>query len=173
MSATILILVSGYVIIALLLTIFCLQTRYHWGLKAVMIVVVSLFYSLNYFSMLGILGWPTEQELPDNFRLVAAQVIEANKLTGTEGAVYIWATPFDKTLGLTTPRAYQIPYSETLHQQLSGAVEKQKQGITQIGRKKKAESAGLPSASTQKAKSVPNTLEIEFYNLPETNLPEK
>ena len=44
----------------------------------------------------GIIGWPTNEPLPDRFRLISAQIYEPNALINSEGAIYLWVADMDE-----------------------------------------------------------------------------
>ncbi|MBE0588786.1 MAG: hypothetical protein IH617_12170, partial [Hydrogenophaga sp.] len=55
-SSQLLLLVLVYALLAFLLLCLCLATRWHWGLKAAMVVLVSGFYVFGQQTLLGISG---------------------------------------------------------------------------------------------------------------------
>ena len=61
-----LILSISYVLIAALLLVFCFYTSFSKKLKLTSIFVVSLFYIFSWKGYIGVLGWPTPEELPDD-----------------------------------------------------------------------------------------------------------
>ena len=108
MTSIVIGLVISYIALAVLLLVMILYSRLHWGMKAAVVVLASVFYPVSYFSLLEILGWPTAQELPDRFRLVAAQVYEPDKQQETSGAIYVWVTDVSEKAGQVAPRAYVL-----------------------------------------------------------------
>jgi len=165
-------LVAAYVLVALLLLILNLYTRWSWRIKALLIVLVSAFYVVSYFSLPPLLGWPTDAELPKRFNLVAIFVQEPDKTTGAPGEIFLWAT--DMATGPTgaEPRAYRVPFSDALHARVVEAGNKMRKGLPQIGEvseKKKGPSARPTDESQGGMKSVA----IEFFDLPDPLFPEK
>ncbi len=71
MSSTIISIIVSYIVLGFLLLVFNLRTKFHWAIKALMIVSVTFFYIQTYHSFKEILGWPTKDTLPDRFRLVS------------------------------------------------------------------------------------------------------
>ena len=67
-------LVAAYVVVALLLLVLNLNTRWSWVVKASAIAVVSALYVVTYYSIPPLLGWPTDQALPKRFLLLAVDV---------------------------------------------------------------------------------------------------
>ena len=63
-AATILGLVSAYVVIAVLLLSLNLTSRWKWWVKASAIIVTGCFFVQAYIQTYAVLGWPTDTELP-------------------------------------------------------------------------------------------------------------
>lgn len=174
MTTEILALVASYVLLALLALVMILYSRLHWLLKAGVIVLVSAFYPISYFSLMALLGWPTEQHLPDRFRLVAAQVYEPDKQRGTRGAIYLWTANLSKNAGRVTPRAYELPYSMDLHTKVAEARKQLQKGVPQMGEVEKEDTTGVtPFNLTDISRTAPVSTDITFYALSDTVLPEK
>ena len=74
MNSEIFLIIICYVILGFLLVLFNLRTNFHWLIKSSMIVLTTFFYIVTYNSYKDLIGWPTNDSLPDRFRLVAAQV---------------------------------------------------------------------------------------------------
>lgn len=174
MTTVILGLVAGYVLLAVLLLIMLLYSRVHWAAKALVVVVVSAFYPVTYFSLMALLGWPTEQELPQRFRLVAAQVYEPDKTRGTGGRIYLWVASLADDAGRVTPRAFEIAYSDTLHNKITEANKSLHAGKPQMAEvEKQGNLADSPFRIFDFARTEPVAAEINFFELSETVLPEK
>jgi hypothetical protein len=172
-------LVISYIALAVLLLVMILYSRLHWGMKAAVVVLASVFYPVSYFSLLEILGWPTAQELPDRFRLVAAQVYEPDKQQETSGAIYVWVTDVSEKAGQVAPRAYVLTYNPTLHNKIEEATKSLRAGVPQLGELVKEEDKG--AAPGRVATDVTRTatpvtapkFDIVFTPLSTTALPEK
>ena len=164
-------LVASYVLLALLLLSLNLYSNWSWPVKAATIVITSIFYVIAYFSIPPLLGWPTEAELPDKFKLNAVYVEQPDKITDKDGAIYLWATRIDNLEASGEPRSYRLPYSDPLYEQVNEARTKMKKGIEQMGEVRKpgedAVKLDKPTRTTQI--SIP----IKFYDLPDPLFPEK
>ncbi len=115
MAATILGLVSAYVVVAVLLLSLNLTSRWKWWVKAVAIVVTGIFFIQAYIQTYGLLGWPTDTDLPRHFQVLWAKVEEPNKFTGGEGAIFLWVDELDEfNLPIGVPRAHKLPYTPGL-----------------------------------------------------------
>ena len=84
MSSEIILIITGYILIGFLLTLFNLRTNFHWILKSSMIVLTALFYIFTYNSFNNLLGWPSSEKLPERFRLISAQIYEPNAILNSE-----------------------------------------------------------------------------------------
>ena len=175
-------LIAGYVVLGALLLSVNLWARVRWWIKAAVTVVVTAFFFVSFVSIEALLGWPTDQELPDRFELVYAKIVEPNPESRNPGAIYVWAMalpgtgPVDeediytpgvidtRPLAGRVPRAYRLPYSRGMHKKVFDARMRVIEGVAQIGltaRKKRK-----PGETAQKS-------EFHFYARPDPILPPK
>ena len=173
MSVIIFGLVFCFLILAVLLLSLNLYTSFHWSIKATAVVVVSIFYILGYQSLMALLGWPTYQPLPEEFRFVGMQVYEPDKLTLSDGAIYLWVTSMSENVGQGVPRAYRIEYEESLHQKLIRARVKDKAGVPQMGKLVSPELGDQSLANLDLSRYAAQSVDIDFFDLPSLILPEK
>ena len=173
MSAEVFLIIICYVLIGFLLVFFNMRTTIHWALKGSMIVVVTGFYILTYNSFKNIIGWPTKENLPDRFRLVAAQIYEPNALINSEGAIYLWVTDMNNLAGLGVPRSFSIPYNKQMHEKISKASVNLKNGIPQMGESSEEEKTGLITSILKKERASSKSDMINFFDMPNQLLPEK
>ena len=171
-------LIVSYAILAVLLLAMVLYTPFHWAIKATVVVLVCLYLPVSYFSLVGILGWPTYGKLPDRFRLVGAEVYEPDKAQGTPGEIYLWVTALSERAGRTTPRAYKIPYSPVLHSKIAEAEKGLNSGVEQMGEVVGSEeeiAAGPPrvAADLSRTTELTKNLDLEFTPFATTILPTK
>ncbi|MBV1905870.1 MAG: hypothetical protein KUG75_07320 [Pseudomonadales bacterium] len=120
----IILLTLAYVAIAVLLLSLNLESLHSGRVKIFAIVVVSLFYFFSYYGWRSFSGLPSSESLPDNFRLVWLTVDEPDKITGSDGAVYIWLRELSANLQkpVGEPRAYRLSYSENLAEEVEAAI---------------------------------------------------
>ena len=163
-------IVAAYILIGLLLLSINLYSKWSWQVKATSIILTSAFYVITYFSFPPLLGWPTTQYPPEQFRLLSAHVVQPNKDTGEDGSVYIWLTEIENMNNFYEPRAYQLEYSNELHEKIINVQAKLDKDIAQLGEFKEPDDA-LNQVEEQKmgVKSV----NIEFYDLPDPLFPDK
>ncbi len=162
-------LITAYVLVAVLLLGVNLYSSWSWPVKAGLIIIVSAFYVISYFSFPPLLGWPTKSALPENFRLVAVYVNEPDKVSGEEGEIYIWATEI--TTSTSKPRAYRLPFSPELHTKVVTASKKLAEGMQQVGEVVSGEKKSGKQPD-QRRNGRPSA-DIEFYDLPAPLFPEK
>lgn len=164
-------LIASYIVLAVLLLSINLYSKWSWQVKTMTIIVTSAFYIISYFSFPPLLGWPTEQDLPSHFRLLSSEVHQPDKLTGDEGAVYLWAKEVEDITTRVLPRAYTLPYSSLLHEKIISAQSKIDQGIPQIGEYEKDDS--MRQEVLDSSKIGQESLDIQFYDLPDPLFPDK
>lgn len=122
---------AALVALGVLLLNLNLNSNWTWWIKAGAIIVTSGFFVTAYFSLHGMMGWPTSQTPPEQFLLLAADVREPGKRDDAEGQILIWAKPFGARE--VSPRAYRLPYSAELHQLVDAAVREMRRGRAQAG----------------------------------------
>lgn len=165
-------LVAAYVLVALLLLILNLYTRWAWQVKAALIAVVSAFFFVTYVSLPPLLGWPTAATLPARFNLVAIYVQEPDKTGGHPGEIFLWATDLAGGSTRVEPRAYRVPFSDELHARIVEAGNKMRKGMPQIGELR--EEPPVPGARpTDQSQGGQKSIAIEFFDLPDPLFPEK
>jgi hypothetical protein len=62
-------------------------------------------------------GWPTSGRLPAHADVVSAVVREPDPATADRGRIFLWLD-----VGRPSPRAYELPYSRSLHEQVQRAL---------------------------------------------------
>ena len=173
MNSEIFLIIICYVILGFLLVLFNLRTNFHWLIKSTMIVLTTLFYILTYNSYKDLIGWPTNDSLPDRFRLVAAQIYEPNALINSEGRIFIWITNMDDLAGLSTPRSYSLEYNKEVHERISKALVNLKNGIPQMGENINENKKNIISSVLKKEKASVVSTKLNFFDMPNQLLPEK
>lgn len=170
-------LIVSYAILAVLLLVMVLYTRFHWALKSAVVVLVAVYLPVSYFTLVDAFGWPTYGHLPDRFRLVGAEVYEPDKSQGTPGEIYLWVTALSDRAGRAPPRAYKIPYSPVLHTKISEAEKGLNAGVEQMGEVvgEDLEQTGPPrvAADLSRTSEITEHLDIDFTPFANTILPTK
>ncbi len=165
-------LVAAYVLIALLLLSINLYSNWSWKIKGGTIIITSLFYIITYMSFPPLLGWPTDDNPPERFRLIAGHVEQPDKLTGDKGAIYLWMTQIDDLSSSAPPRAYVFPYSNALHEVVYNATSKLNKGIPQLG-EFDDEHDNIIDELKDAPRSGQKSVKIQLYDLPDPLFPDK
>ena len=157
-------LIVAYLIVAGLLLSLNLYSAWNWAVKSAMNLVVVLFFIITYHSWPGILGWPTERDLPKQFYLHAVAVDEPRR-------IYLWGAEIDSGLEHTVPRAYGLPYSARLHDSVDKATRKLRKGLPVIGQVRSRPGNNDVTAAFEQTQA--DNTEIVFIDAPQGLLPDK
>jgi len=164
-------LIAAYIVLAALLLSINLYSKWSWRVKTITIVVTSAFYVISYYSFPPLLGWPTNQSLPSHFRLLSTEVHQPDKLSETDGAVYLWLKEIEDITTYVLPRAYVLPYSNLLHEKIISTQSKIDRGIPQLGEYEKDDS--MRQEVLDSSEIGKESLNIQFYDLPDPLFPDK
>ncbi|MCG8325463.1 MAG: hypothetical protein MI673_08095 [Thiotrichales bacterium] len=165
-------LITAYVLLALLLLSINLYSKWSWQVKAGTVLITSVFYVITYFSFPPLLGWATEQEPPEKFRILSVHVEQPNKITGGEGAIYLWTAGIENLATDVEPRAYMFPYSNELHERVLQVKSKLNKSILQLGEFEEPEAGSLENLE-QKTGLSNVSAKLSFYDLPDPLIPDK
>lgn len=142
-------------------------------LKGMLVCAVSALYFLGYGAIHGILGLPSTEKLPERFVMLAAFVEEPVKKK--PGALYLWVSEIKEGQEtILNPRAYKLPYSRQLHERINKALERGKDGVSQMGtaKSKKGRLRGRGRSTSWLAPGK-DEQEVLLQDLPNPQLPEK
>ena len=156
-------LVLAYVVVAGLLLIVLLYHHWHPLVKLGLVCFVSLFFYVTYLSIPDLLGWPTPNERPQKIQLVAVFIDAPRK-------VYLWGHDLQAGLARRRPRAYELPYTERLHDALRRAQNKLKNGMPMIG---ELRMMAVPSLEGEGRAPGNEQLELIIYDMPEGLVPQR
>lgn len=160
----------AYALLGFLLLCLCLATRWHWLVKAVMVVVVSGFFLIHNQVLRAISGWPADDILPPRFVLLSAVFDEPSPARRHAGAIYIWVNEIKDHEALDLPRVYRLAYEKDLHRILGDGLKKAREGNTQIGTTEpRRGGGGLPWLRP----SGDDKVQIKLNDMPRAQLPEK
>lgn len=129
--------------------------------KLLLTLLLPVFYGLHWFGLQANKGWPADVSLPEQFQLLAADVVEPRQ-GSDDGAIYLWVRQDDDE-----PRVHALPYTRKLHETLHNARERMEQGRTQVGVLMDEENAGSKGAR------LGNGRTLEFRDRARGNLPPK
>ena len=186
-----------FFILSSLLLWIVIGSKGHWGLKAGTIAFVLYFCLSINLSLSNLLGWPSDQSLPEKFQVHWIEIKEPSKKTGEKGCIYVWATSagehhkkdgWDDWRSLLVsfqnydprePRAYRLNCSKELHERSQAALGKIKGGES-VGGKNEGQGKGKGKGGKGNGKngkegggSLSNSDDIIFHDLPPSKLPDK
>jgi hypothetical protein len=93
--------------------------------KAALTVSSLAMFATFYLGYIAAMGWPVAAALPEKFKFLAAEVHEPDADVGDQGYILLWARPTDER----DPRAYRLPYSRSLHEQMEEARQRGQHGM--------------------------------------------
>ncbi len=128
MSLAILGLTSGFILVLIFLFIITLKTDLTLTIKFLAVFVITGFYIIQYESLQQYSGWPSTDDLPEKFVLIASDVREPDQKTGEKGVMYWWLR--DSANVDQPPRAFQLPYEPEAHKKSEQVIEEQKKVVS-------------------------------------------
>jgi len=144
----------------------------HWSIKATVIVFVSSLCLWVWISLGAMIGWPIDKVPEGTYDVEWMKIVEPNKARDIKGGIYVWISNMDRMdhhdlfkqqeqhMSQRKPRAYGLPYSRELHEQVSEILKELKGGNkVRATIKPKEKGKGDPSAIEQDA-------DIKFHKLP-------
>lgn len=143
-------IVAVYALLAVLLLSLNIASLWRWWVKAGAIIVTAIAFVCSYLAISGLLGWPSSAAMPDRFQLLATNVLEPDRKTGAAGAVFMWVQEINEDhLPTASPRAYQVPYSSSLAEDIQAAQEHINAGdqiMGEMGTSEEGDSEALAAA---------------------------
>lgn len=134
LQTVVLLLSLSYAVVGALLLVVLVYARLRWSAKAAAVIVTSAFYVANFIAVRGLLGWASDDKLPAAFKLLQSRIVEPHSLEGDSGSIYLWVEALDDTNRPSgIPRAYRIPYSDTLAEKTDKAASEIAAGHPQGG----------------------------------------
>lgn len=99
------------------------------GFKTIVIAVSASVTIVCYFSLIGLLGWPTPYPNSDEDLVLLQAIVEEPGKSGTsEGSIYLWVRANENR---SVPRALSFPYSRDLHESITEALRRKESGKSQ------------------------------------------
>ena len=161
-------LTTAYVLLAVLLLSLNLRSNWPWLVKTVAIAVTSCFYVISYLSLPQLFGWPVQQQPPERFVLMAAQVEQPDKQLDYQGAIYLWLRPLSERNPPLAPRAYRLEYTDLRHEAVLVAQEQMQRGIQQVGELKSQDA--VIATPTDESRTATAVDKLSFYDMPDPML---
>lgn len=117
------VLAIAYAVIGALLLYLLAATNRSVSFKIFLVILVSSLYAGTYLGLKQYQGWPVSEELPQQFRLHWAMIIEPDKAQQANGSIYLWIQPSNPTGKLIDePRAYHLPYGRQVAEKVENAL---------------------------------------------------
>ncbi len=126
--------VGAYAAVALLLLGLNFASLWRWQIKGVAIVVTSGLFIGSYVAIVAMLGWPTDDRLPERASFLASRIVEPDKATGAPGVIFVWLQGIDtQNLPVGEPRAYKLVYSRAVAEEVVKAQRLRFEGREVVG----------------------------------------
>lgn len=139
MNLAIIGLTSGFILVLVFLFYLILKSNLKIGYKFLAVFLSASFYLIQYESLQQYTGWPSSDDLPAQFVLIASDVYEPNQKTGEPGVMYWWVKDSENID--QPPRVYELPYQPETHKKTEQVIEEQKKGSLYLGRKTEGSSS--------------------------------
>ena len=107
-------------------------------------------------------GWPSRAGVPSHAGLLWALVSEPDPTTANPGRIYLWVDT-----GKPAPRAYSLPYTRSLHEQVQRALDSLKRGHSVAVRR------GSASKARKGSRQHPSAGKVRFLVNAPVALPPK
>lgn len=122
----------AFILLAAVLCLLLIGSRWKWWQKLALILIVPSFGLIVWSSIESYKGWPTGGDPPDRSLIHWVLIREPDPSHNDPGAIYVWLSPLDeKTASRLNPldydsppgdpRAYKLPYSRSLHKGMQRA----------------------------------------------------
>jgi hypothetical protein len=135
LQSVVLTLSISYALVSALLLVILVYARLPWPAKALLVVVTSAFYTASFFGTRGLLGWASMDRLPATFKLLQVRIVDPHSVEGDPGSIYLWVEALDEgNRPSGVPRAYRLPYSDSLAEKADKAAIEVAAGRPQGGR---------------------------------------
>jgi len=161
-------IILAFCVLAFLLLLALLWSSWPGWLKSLLVLAVTALYFQAYQVAHSVLGNPSPDALPPQFVMLAAVVEEPGPKSA--GAVYLWVTPIQEGTRRLQPRAYKLPYSRGLHEQVNLGLKKGRDGVSQMGVAELKDGNGLGLGWLNPGN---DEQEVKIRDLPVPQLPEK
>ena len=159
--------VLGYAALLFVALLALLWSRWPAWLKGLLVIGVTVLYFHGSTVINDLLGWPSDDALPERFVLLAAMVDEPNAKHA--GGLYVWVNTLQDGQVGAQPRAYRLRYTKEMHLRLNEGTQKMRGGISQMG----VAEPRTPPSGVQWMRAGNDSQVIKLRDLPSVQLPEK
>lgn len=126
-------LTLAYVAVAALLLNLNLATPRRGATKVAAIALVTALYVGAWHGHKALLGWASNDALPERFRLHYATVEDPDKASRTPGTIYLWVSSLDGPAARREPRAYRITWDAETARTVLDALAEVERGVAMEG----------------------------------------
>ena len=126
-------LTLAYVAVAALLLNLNLATPRRGIIKVTAIALVTALYVGAWNGHKALLGWASDDALPERFRLHYATVEDPDKASRTPGTIYLWVSALDGPASRREPRAYRITWDAETARAVLDALAEVERGVEMEG----------------------------------------
>lgn len=177
--------VISFVFVYGLLAWFIIGSKGKWGIKALATFFMVILTFVNWTSIENMLGWATNDELPEKFEILWVHVKEPNKKKQESGGIFLmlrYVSEYERGFSLfdkkdtQEPRMFKMDYSEERHRMAMGVIGKIKKGIRVFGSgKEQGNGKGKKGEKGKGERGREYLIEQDplFYELPPPVLPQK
>ncbi len=139
------------------------QGRMTSAVRIGVLILLPVCYLVHWNLLERMSGWPTDVQIPEQFELVAASVVEPDQALKRDGSIYLWI----RTRLGEPPRAHELEYSRELHMKIVEAQRRLDQGVRQYGETSSGRESGDHGSPGD------GGMRLELQNLTERQLPAK
>jgi hypothetical protein len=161
-------IILSFAVLTLLCALALLYSHWPRWLKSLLVLGVTVLYFHGHDAVHAIWGIPSTDALPERFVMLAAVVEEPTSKAA--GALYLWVNPLHEGKAVLQPRAYKLPYSKSLHEQINEGIKKGRDGVSQMGTAEVKLGSGRGWGVLRPGN---DEQEVKIRDLPVPQLPEK
>jgi len=175
-------LLMAYLLIAVLLLLAIRSAHLTAWIKLSLVTIVSVFYFVTWLGLRQLLGFPTPEPLPTDFRLVWIHIEEPQSPDSDNGGIYYWLRPLDDAgIPVGPPRAHVRPFSIPEAIAAEAAAARLQEGELLNGRQSRSALTARENNESQEAGDERSTddpddsaaLFFDFFEVAPPALPEK
>jgi hypothetical protein len=122
----------AFILLAAVLCLLLIGSKWKWWQKLALIVIVPSFGLVVWSAIASYKGWPTTSDPPKKSLIFWMLIREPDPAHGDKGGIYLWLLPIDEKASPSVnpldysspagePRAYKLPYSRSMHAGLDRA----------------------------------------------------
>jgi hypothetical protein len=160
-----------YVSVAFMVVYLIAGSALPYLLRAGLVLLVGVSFFLSWHLWRDVAGWPARAVLPEHFLFHAATIVEPDPEKSEPGSIYVWVTELRDDGPVGMPRAYRVAYLKSMHAQLQEAEARMRNGLPQVGKRKRSAEGTLSLNGVMKR--TEDDQQFELGNLPSPALPEK